>query len=461
MAVLFIGMYWASALFMAFLQYKLNFGVKNIVLENTIPAEHVQAPEIKALLRSFLKRLLLATVVFGILLFGILWIRLDSFTMLLFFTSLFGMIIAQFIINIKAIEEMHELKIEKNWQTGTQKTLVDIKAVKEKNRKLFPLWWFVFPLLAFLILFSWQTAAQGIDVGTLMNGGMFFAMLILSLWMYYMVEKIPVKALTKDHATNQKVNDIQKSFYGRMVLALLIFSVIMSGAMVQVDTSGNATKNLLATIVILSVTIFMIGYSTFIVFGYRAETNHALSKVQPVYYENEDEFWRYGIYMNPNDPRLFVPARTSTNISLNLGLKKGKILAGIFGGLLVITCIFTIGMLGYNDFVSHPFQANVENRNIVLRHGFSSQTLPIDEVTSIQLVETATIDNAQRINGTATQNYWTGRFRLNNEEIRLLIFRKETKVVYIRTTSGAYYINDRTHGDTVAMYLRLLDTVKR
>ena len=49
-----------------------------------------------------------------------------------------------------------------------------------------------------------------------------------------------------------------------------------------------------------------------------------LASTEQRYYD-EDRYWRYGVYINPTDPRLFVPDRVGLNIGINLGKRPEKV----------------------------------------------------------------------------------------------------------------------------------------
>ncbi|GAB2026968.1 PH domain-containing protein [Lactovum odontotermitis] len=463
MNFILIIVYWAVGLIMAGTQYKVNFSIKNIVLENTLPSEAVSDPAVKKLLVSFLKRLLLSTVIFGLLLFSILFIPYDSIVMLLFFVCMFGNMSCQFVINIKAIEEMHELKLERGWVTENSKVIVDLKTMRLKNRRLFPVWWFIFPLVAFIVIVLIGLKMDNGSNSTvfsqifMMNLLIFIPFMLIGLWIYYLVRKIPVHAVTRDSLVNQKVNDVQKSFYGRMILAMLVFAVIMSGI-----TMWSALNNsVFLLIFLLALVILFIGYTFHLVFGYRRETNQLLASVQPLAYDNEDQYWRYGIYMNPDDHRLFVPSRNTMQLSFNLGRPAGKAILGVIGVLILGLMIGLSAFLGYNDFTPHPFQAEVirSTRTLELKHAFVIKKISLNDIQSVELVGNE-VKNADKISGTNTENYYTGTFSYKNQKMYLLIFRKTPEVVYIKAKSDNYYINERTVKDTRKMFENLKEEIQ-
>ncbi|MDR2977809.1 MAG: hypothetical protein LBV19_11075 [Streptococcaceae bacterium] len=464
LSLIFLAVYFFVSLLMAVTQYKINFSMKNVVLENTLPKEATTAPETKKILQSFLKRSIAASLLFGILLCSIFVIPYDSIIFLFFFVSLFGCLGVQFILYIKAIEEMHELKLEKGWTTETSKIVVDLKTMRLKNRKLFPVWCFLFPIIVFIIITVFSvmmnkdlTQSSAFSMLFIIDISTFAVFLLTALWTYYLVWKMPVHAVTKDQQINQKVNDVQKSFYGKMILALLIFAVLLSGSLTL-----SFGKYLIAMPIFIIVAAFVfVGYSFYLVFGYRRETNQLLARIQPLSYENEDQYWRYGIYINPNDQRLFVPQRITMKLSLNLGRRAGKAIAAGTGIFLLLVFSGLILFTGYNDFTPHPFQANVSQggHQLVLKNGISSKKLNVKDIQSIEMISNQ-VKNASKINGMNTDNYDTGTFSVKGKESYLLIFRKTAKVVHIRTKSYNYYINDRTLEDTEQMYKKLQKEIK-
>jgi len=454
--ILFIT-YWLTALLVAIMQYKINRSMKNIVLENTLPDEALKSPEIEKILKDFLKKLLLSVVFFGLVLCASFFIQYDSVNMFLFFLAMFGNLGLQFVINVKAIEEVHDLKIQKGWSIGTQKVLVDIQALKVKNRKVFPIWWFAIPFGIFAGLVAYQVSSQMSTQLILINSLSFLLLFVLSVWLYFLVKKMPVKPLTIDSQTNMQMNDVQKSFWCKTVLSLLVFSLVF-GFSITFFSSGEGSANLLAFALMMIFTIGFVAYTIALVFGYRKQTTQLLTNAQKVFYENEDQYWKYGVYINPNDSRLFVPSRMNMNLGVNLGKPAGKILAIVTAIALFIGLGVLLMFLGYNDFTPQPFRLNEINsgQTVELHNFISSRTIETSDIKSVELVPISYLNKATRNVGSATNSYRTGSFSLNDRELYLLIFNNVDRAVKIQTANRDYFVNQRTLEQTQELYQKLV-----
>ena len=88
---------------------------------------------------------------------------------------------------------------------------------------------------------------------------------------------------------------------------------------------------------------------------------------------DDDQYWRYGIYINPKDPKIMVPDRIGMNLSINLGRPAGKIILAATGILTIAVLFFATVPMFINDFSSHAFQATIENKQIELSAPLAKQ----------------------------------------------------------------------------------------
>ena len=95
----------------------------------------------------------------------------------------------------------------------------------------------------------------------------------------------------------------------------------------------------------------------------RKKQDQLLASTEQRYYD-EDRYWRYGVYINPTDPRLFVPDRVGLNIGINLGKKTGKGLAIGTGILMIAIMVVTIVPLYQLDFNPDAISGEMTDQSV-------------------------------------------------------------------------------------------------
>jgi hypothetical protein len=422
--------------------YKINKPYKNIVLENTLPTEAINSPKVLAVLKKFRKNLLIANTIFFLLSLTTLLIPYDSLTMFIFFILLYGLIATDFIIQVKSINEMRLLKVKNNWHVEGKKVLVDTKLVVEKNRKLLKPLHLLWPIILAVVALTALFIHHGANLNTYVVAGVVLFYLIISLWIYYMIKRLPVKAVTTDEAINMKVNDINKSYWSRMLYAMLVMFSVVTIAMV-VGVIDPDRSLIFMTVIILLVVFGLVAYVFYAMFKMRDETMQVIGQTQEVFNENEDDSWRYGVYYNKNDKRVNIPSRVSMNISLNFGNRVGKVITGILIVFLLALPIFITRQLFIYDFSPEPFTVSVSGNDLVLKNkaALANTKIPLNDIKDVAEVSTSSL-KAQKTSGTASDHYYVGTFSVNGKESSMLIDRMTPKAIKITTKNGKqYFIN--------------------
>ena len=415
---------------------------KNVLLETTLPGDKLNHPQVLQICRTYKKRLLQVAGIFSVATLPILFIPLDSLTMIYFFLVIFGFIGINYYLQIVYIHKMTALKITNGWLLPTSPILVDTKLVLNKNNKLLKFWWFLPSLFVTLGGCAYSIVTLGFSFFSLVFISLSILIVGLFVISYYFISRLPVKPLTSNEKINQQVNDTMRrhwSFY--LVISALVISPI--AFLPAISIASPYEKAVLFSLIYLILIILFIGFTFYYLFDMRKKQDQLISQAKEYRYSDDDQYWRYGIYINPNDKRIMIPDRIGMNLSINLGRPAGKIALGITGLIvLVALTVATIPML-ISDFSTNPFQLTTTDSGIKLSAPLTStQKIPWDDIESVKLVDSVP-ENRLRVFGTASENYLTGEFKINNKPAYLLIFTKATPVLQIKTKETTFYYTNK------------------
>lgn len=424
---------------------------KNIILETTLPKDKLNDPQVFHVRQSYKKALLLIASVFSIVDLLLLVIPYDSIAIFFMLLSLFGMIGINYYVQILYIRKMTAVKLENNWLLPTKPLLVDTTLILKKNQKLLKSYWFLPSILITLggIVYTLFMVKQA--TSTILFGAISLFTVGLFIFSYYLVSRLPVKALTSDEKTNQQVNDAMRHYWSLMLItSALVFSPLSFLPTLSLTVAYGSMMYLVTGY--FAIVFIYIGYLFVLMFRLRKTQDQLILQAADYRYGDDDQYWRYGIYINPNDPRIFVPDRLGMNISTNLGRPAGKIsmiaLLAIAVGAVFIACV----PLLVNDFSADPFRLSVSTTEVSLSAPFSkTREIPIKEIESVSLIDELP-ENSIRVYGSATDHYLTGEFRIDNETAYLLVYKQQHPIMKISTKEYTYYYTNKDPKKTKQEY---------
>ncbi|WP_348921911.1 DUF5808 domain-containing protein [Enterococcus rotai] len=415
---------------------------KNIILETTLPKEKLQDEQVLTISRTYKKRLLQWAFIFSVAALPILTISYDSLTLIYFLVMIFGFIGTSFYLQVIYIRKMTTVKVQNNWVLPTSPLLVDTALVVNKNRKLISIWWFLPSILITLLGCIYSFTTLGFSNGNWIIGLISLLMSAMFLLFYYFIARFPVKPLTSDETINQQVNDQMRHHWSvLMAVSALVLSPL---AFISVSSVSIPYEKMM---------LFSVGYAIFILgfvlftfyylFSSRKKQDQLIAQAKEYRYSDEDQYWKYGVYINPNDKRIMIPDRVGMNISVNLGRPAGKLALGIIGVLVLFSLIGASIPMVISDFSANPFELSTSHNGISLSAPLSqSRKITWDEIESVELINTLPKDRL-KLYGTATENYLTGEFQINNEPAYLLVLSNKKPILEIRTNDKLYYYTNK------------------
>lgn len=433
---------------------------KNVLLETTLPKDKLQDDQVLLVSRTYKKRLLQLALVFTIIALPIVLIPYDSLTLLYFLVMIIGMIGASFYLQVVYIRKMTTVKVKNNWILPTSPILVDTTLVANKNRKLISIWWFLPSILITLSGCIYAFTTLGLSNGTWLICLISLLIMGMFLLFYYFIARFPVKSVTSNGTINQKVND-QMRHHWSVLMAVSAF-VLSPLAFLPTSSLVVPYEQMMAfsigyTILILVFVIFTFYY----LFSSRKKQDDLIAQAKEYRYSDEDQYWKYGIYINPNDKRIMVPDRVGMNISVNLGRPVGKLTLGLTGILVLVGLVGAIIPMLISDFSSNPFELTTTHNGISLSAPLSQhKQIAWNEIESVKLVDNLPKDKL-RIFGTATENYLTGEFQVNSEPAYLLVLTDKKPILEIKTKDKLYYYTNKDSSLTEKYYRTIQDTRRK
>lgn len=415
---------------------------KNIILETTLPKEKLQDEQVLTISRTYKKRLLQWAFIFSVAALPILTISYDSLTLIYFLVMIFGFIGTSFYLQVIYIRKMTTVKVQNNWILPTSPLLVDTTLVANKNRKLISIWWFLPSILITILGCIYSFTTLGLSNGNWIIGLISLLMSAMFLLFYYFIARFPVKPLTSDETINQQVNDQMRHHWSvLMAVSALVLSPLafISVSSVSIPYEKMMLFSMGYALLILGFVLFTFYY----LFSSRKKQDQLIAQAKEYRYSDEDQYWKYGIYINPNDKRIMIPDRVGMNISVNLGRPAGKLALGIIGVLVLFSLVGASVPMVISDFSANPFELSTSHNGISLSAPLSqSRKITWDEIESVELINTLPKDRL-KLYGTATENYLTGEFQINNEPAYLLVLTNKKPILEIKTNDKLYYYTNK------------------
>lgn len=415
---------------------------KNIILETTLPKEKLQDEQVLTISRTYKKRLLQWAFIFSVAALPILTISYDSLTLIYFLVMIFGFIGTSFYLQVIYIRKVTTVKVQNNWILPTSPLLVDTTLVANKNRKLISIWWFLPSILITILGCIYSFTTLGLSNGNWIIGLISLLMSAMFLLFYYFIARFPVKPLTSDETINQQVNDQMRHHWSvLMAVSALVLSPLafISVSSVSIPYEKMMLFSIGYALLILGFVLFTFYY----LFSSRKKQDQLIAQAKEYRYSDEDQYWKYGIYINPNDKRIMIPDRVGMNISVNLGRPAGKLALGIIGVLILFSLVGASVPMVISDFSANPFELSTSHNGISLSAPLSqSRKITWDEIESVELINTLPKDRL-KLYGTATENYLTGEFQINNEPAYLLVLTNKKPILEIKTNDKLYYYTNK------------------
>lgn len=425
---------------------------KSIVLENTLPQSQLKHPDVVALGKEYRQRLLWAAGLFSLLSCSLFLIHYEAIFMTLFWLFLLLPMVSMWGIEVHYIRKMGALKAAKGWQLPVTPVQIDTKLLVTKNQKILGFGWLLPPLVLTigLCIFAWFSN---------IDGKLIYILTAIFLWIvawvcWYVVGRLPVAAPSEDPQINRQYNDLTKHDWSVVAVGVAYGMLVVFALPVLSMSLPASFSKLLAALFIL-LTFGSIFLCIWYLLHLRKKQDQLLATTARFRYADKDQYWRYGVYINPDDKTLMVSDRIGLNIGVNFGRPAGKVL-GVLTLLLVLgLMVFTLYPTYLWDFGKDSFTANLQQERLELAAPFVKPSeIELADIESAKLV-TALPAPTTRTNGYGGRYYQMGKFEVAGKNATLYLDTRSKPYLQIVTAERDYYFTFKQASETKAFYHHL------
>jgi uncharacterized membrane protein len=172
------------------------------------------------------------------------------------------------------------------------------------------------------------------------------------------------------------------------------------------------------------------------------------------YFNDDDEFWRYGmVYYNPDNEAVLVRKRIGIGSTVNMATRGGKLIAYGSAALAAAILIPVMLLLARSDAVAPSLIIN-EDRTASIVNTEYPYTFSLDDMLDVTLEEQ--LPSGFRSNGIATSVYARGNFSLNDlGDAKLYVFKKSPPFIVIKLPDLHVIFNEEEAAATTELYDQL------
>lgn len=415
----------------------------------SIPEWETRDPQVQEIVRQFKKEFRIALWVN----IGFSFIRLlfSDFWILLYFLLLFVMLGIFELPLRRANQTLKRLKIERSWPIGNGKSKqFDITIAAHMKESIVRPIWFMIPSLAVLGMYLIIAKHSVFITGYLV------LILIVPAMLYVMIARLPNHTYCEDTEHNVRLNRNRKYVFSLTLLILMSGDALMFAAVSVLSVDGPIwmifTMLFLAAVTVVS--------SLWIFYHYHRIRQEMIRAIKnPVRYEDEDEYWKYGwlsgpCYNNPNDPEVFKDNGTSSSMTLNSGRPSVKIFYSVM--VLGVTCFIT-ALFAYPallDYQHKLVDVSIVGQTVKIDSPFYGKEIPLASIQKVELRQK--LGRVERVGGTDTGTFATGNYETDEfGRVKMYIASRHKRYIIAYTTDGIIIFNDDDTKQTQQLYQAL------
>lgn len=381
--------------------------------------------------------------------------------------------IAEYILGLEYLiivphRRMYRIKLDHGWIDESRKRIVRIDtAVSAAAEKLVLDWKYHLPILimtALTVFLVWGTqgkyrmsSGEMLVIWALYGSGV--GVCVLFLVFHIWITRAPNRVYSERTEVNLAVNCLTKRAWTEGCAAASWLNGIAWIWMSAVYFfAGPELSGFEYLIYGLLITIAAAGFLVPVIrsVGKRKE----LLEADPSpFYVDDDEYWKYGWYNNPNDRRILVQDRfNSMNYTTNFGRPGVKRAVIIFTTVITVSCaalvVWVVSILAAFDNAEVVFAGN-EGTYSFEAAGYSCE-FEEEEIRSVSLIESMPDDKFTRTNGGDTEKVDIGHFRgKSTGKCMMFIYKKYTPILEIKLEDMTVFANSRDAQETEGWYEEL------
>jgi hypothetical protein len=182
-----------------------------------------------------------------------------------------------------------------------------------------------------------------------------------------------------------------------------------------------------------------------------------MDEPKPKQTNDDDQYWKHGIYNNPNDPRVWVGKRYGIGYTYNIGSPKGK--RFFYGTLIAIGIILLAVIFMFLLPLFNPFKLSIGTDTVTIQSPIYATSFPLSGIRAVKLIDT--LPNGTRTNGTSTGQYNLGNFTLDGYgKSKMYVYAADPPFLVISLDNLTVFYNSKDSEKTQSIYSRLLQYLK-
>ncbi|WML37157.1 DUF1648 domain-containing protein [Clostridium sp. OS1-26] len=341
----------------------IYFGVR-------VPAEEVAREELTSIYKEYIKNNLVISVIY-ILVFSVLVYTSEKFWVIIPILGICLYLIISFLIYYRSNKKVKEIKDKSGWyKTKKSATVIDTNFTKDKRKSvLVSPWWFIIPgiiiivniiiginvydRLPDLIPTHWNALGQ-VDGWTkksykamLQMPFIQFFMTLVLFFSYKIIgwSKQQINASNPEESRERNII-FRRRWSGYMVIMVILINLLFTytnlNILQVINTSG---KGMMAVIISFTGLVLILSIYMSLTTGQggsriklKRETNTPSDLVD----RDDDKYWKLGnsIYVNKDDPSLFVEKRFGIGWTMNYGRIESIIITIVLLVLIIAMPLF-------------------------------------------------------------------------------------------------------------------------
>lgn len=430
-----------------------------------IPAEKKEDAEVTSLMSRTKKQFNVfnnINIVLSIVICGICVVNM-IISIFIYILWIFVYTVGIQLIVIAGHRKMYELKMKNGWLIEEQKKVyIDtrLSASNGKTSVSMKYHWMLIVLTA--VIYIPVVLVRHSDMLFRDMNIYFIVSIVVAVILYIFNIYVNSRERTV-YSENSDVNITMNQIYKKYVsLGLIMMSLFNTIAFSYIATEYMLHGILYGADIIVYSIVNFIGSIIMIVFfvvAGRKRTEVLAADDTPLYVD-DDEYWKYGFYYNPNDRHMLIKNRMyDMNYAFNYANRGAQILVGILTVVITASCIFTVAVLV--PFIHVKMNVYIADDIFMAAGGGYKCSININDIQEVQLFNEMPKDNFTRTNGGSTNEYDIGNYKGRTYgKCMLFIWDGYSPVLMIKSSNKTVFVNSKEDGYINQMYEKLTDYQK-
>lgn len=423
-----------------------------------IPPEEINNEEVQTICRESRKiwnRFHWGNLVLGCLLCGLCFYSLEVFV-IVWMVWLIAYCIGMEYLVIHPHRQMYQVKIRNHWMNtnSIHKVCIDTELAAMSDKMAYSWKWHL-PVIGLFLVTGLLLARSGSWFAQDNSGWALFgaalSITLVFLFFHLWTSKRGNTVYSQNTQINVAVNQaVKRAWSGGLLAADYLNGVSWIFLVVQLLRNhwlDGSDYTFYIFLQIVAASAFLVP----VLLIHKKKQRILEQDTEPIFVD-DDEYWKYGWYHNPNDSRIMVQDRMSgTNLAFNMARPASWI---IYGTSLVLL----VGVLGWTGKVMVNFYFAEVNFAVIGTEGRFKAAgyqcrFDLDDVEQAELIEQLPREKFAKTNGGATKDYDIGYFRGSDTGKCMMFLRTGyTPILKITLPEMVVFANSENDGEVQKWY---------